>query len=474
VDSLGVYREQLDQLLDVAINVEGDEELLGKVVALANITHANATPAEWESLCQRIRTVFNIDEHDLARALGVTTPPDKSVPLAAPVSFESLVTDGWFGRYLEYTAESEAPAQFHFGAMAACISGALARRPLIQWSVAPTYPNLYVLLIGPTGSRKSSAMKMAGSLVTRAFPTTNILPSEGSQQGYARALRRRYAETARAADGLILASEYGVLVGKDKYKTELAKWLTDWYDCPDKWSRALSMEEFYELDNVYLCLCGCSTMSWLLDLPPDAVKGGHLPRHIPFEAAGRRHRMALPKFDERLAAELIESLGVRLKTVMEHMAFDPSAEKYLVSWYEGELCRQEGATQDEQVLAWYARKQAHVIKLAVVWQVADGGPPDALQAEWLHRARLVLDWCDSTVYNVYRQLGVTEEGAPVEAVLRFIQSRGGKAQQSDIVRAFRNRYNAGRVKGALQTLAAARMLLERKGPAWLGSVWEVR
>ncbi len=67
--------------------------------------------------------------------------------------------------YLEYTIDTEPPAIFHRWALLTCVAAYLARDVHIQHGHFKIYPNLYTLLIGSAGSRKSSAINIAKGLL---------------------------------------------------------------------------------------------------------------------------------------------------------------------------------------------------------------------------------------------------------------------------------------------------------------------
>lgn len=391
------------------------------------------------------------------------------MPGATPI--EDLISDGWFLRYLEYVAESEAPTSFHFGSALTFCAAGLGRKPLLAWEARPTYPNLYTLLIGPSGARKGSALALAQGVVEPALGM-NVLPNEGTHQGYAAALKSRYDKTQIWSDGIIVVPEFSTLMKKDRHKEGLVQWLTDWYDSPDYWARALRGEEQYELYNVCLSMLGASNMAWLRTLPEDAISGGYFPRHLIFLAPGRRHWKSRPRFNPVLKAELIYSLRKLHNTkIPDVMAFDPATEDYLDHWYEIEIRKEYATTDDKQVRAWMDRKQAAALKMAMTWQLVDGGPPGHLHKEWLAKARRMVDWQDESVVSVYKSLGTSQEGEIPIDIMELLNRNGGKMLASKIWRTLRNKYKSSRVREALDTLNKGR---EIKMTASEGETsWEV-
>lgn len=472
-DRLDVQRDELDRILEHDWSGSTDHEVLHGACKLAHLVYKDADAKTWAELTDRIRNAFGTDDTTLAGILGIdaTTVPPVNLPKSRP-EFRSLVKKGWLDGYLDYTSESESPAQFHFGAVVGAIAGCLKRQPLIGWEAMPTYPNMYILLVGPTGSRKTTAALRAVKTVQEACKELYVLPAEGSPQGFARALKRRYAETGTCADGLVVSEEYSVLFGGDKYKEALAQWFTQWYDCPSLWERALSGEEFFSFEKPYVSIVGCSNKPWLKAMPASAITGGFFPRHHIFDAPGPRHRKAIPLFNTALLADLASALRTNLSCVQPIMRLNDTSIRYLNNWYTNDLAVQEALSSDEQTSAWFSRKQAALMKLACIWQIADGGPADELCVEWLEQSRGVLDWIDFAVSDVYRSLGTTQEGEPQEAVLAYIESHGGRTSEAIMSRALRNKYRKPTILAALAMLESAR-LLRRSTNVVEGVVWTV-
>lgn len=472
----GHVKAALDGLLaDVrASGAAPSAALVEKIVELAKLAYATASPAEWEALSVQVRESLGIDEDELSARVGGehNVGLDVDVPTDYE-SFEPLVTDGWMRDYLDYTADTEAPAQYHFGSAITCAAACLGRKPHIGWRVMDTYPNMYTLLVGPSGARKSSGIQMASNLFMSAMPegVFNRLPEEGSPQGYAKWLRKRQYTTSKAADGLIVASELTVTLGKGKYQEELGKWLTDWYDSPAIWRRALVSDEYMEVFNLYVNFLGASNMTWLRELPQSIVRGGLLPRTLILDAAGKRHRKAQPKFDTLLGQKLKSELAIRLCDVSEEMALAPETERLMGAWYLGPLAQQEERASDEMFQRWVDRKQACALKIAATWQYLDGKSKSVLLPEYFDRARRVVDWADASVRRVYSALGVTDAGETQAAIVDLL-SRAPKNEmaQSKIVRALRNKWAAGRVLDALKTLQMSREVKSTSDPV-KGAAW---
>lgn len=70
--------------------------------------------------------------------------------------------------YLEYTSETECPTFFHRWCAVVSLSAYLGRRPYFKFGHFTLYPNLYCMLIGSPGTKKSSAIKIGAKLLKQA------------------------------------------------------------------------------------------------------------------------------------------------------------------------------------------------------------------------------------------------------------------------------------------------------------------
>ncbi|MEE8489950.1 MAG: hypothetical protein V3S43_06405 [Acidimicrobiia bacterium] len=389
-------------------------------------------------------------------------------------AFRSLVDGGWFGELLDYTEPGKSTPQFYFASALAYIAAGFGNEPIIEWQAITLYPNMYVLIVGDAGSGKGAAINKVKPIVCDAMGP-NVLPNEGSHQGFADCLMRRGLEMGTHADGLIVAEEFKVLISDDRHKTQLVTWLTEWYQYDGVWRRALkgNKGKEYAIPTPIVSLLGASNLAWLKKIPGDAILGGFLPRFLIFDTPPHEEKWgdAFPEFDSGAPEELRRPLEQALERVKPLMKVSVEAIAWLRGWHLGEHKDRYKQQSDDQVQKAFQRKQATLMKLAAIWQLVDGGPADELQVEWVQRAIKVVNWCDTSMQRVYGQLGVTREGEALSDVLDLL-GRKGKMRQVSIARQLRNRHKAPRVYEALDAL-------KEQGDATMtsdvesGRVWEL-
>lgn len=75
-------------------------------------------------------------------------------------------------KYLSYVQETEPPYIFHRWSILSSIGAILGRNFYLQFGHGKIYPNLYSLLIGDAGSRKSTAIKISAKMVRNSGYTS--------------------------------------------------------------------------------------------------------------------------------------------------------------------------------------------------------------------------------------------------------------------------------------------------------------
>lgn len=398
---------------------------------------------------------------------------DTTGPIAKRVSFDQLITEGWFKGFLDYTAPGKSSPQFFFAAAVTYIAASLGRRPMIPWGalVDNLYPNLYTLMVGGSGSGKGAAISRAAAIVCPAGQPF-ILPNEGSASGYADALKERYDATGDQADGLIVAEEFKVLLSRDRYKEQVVTWLTQWYQWSGPWSRALSTRAAPYFENPCVSILAGSNMAWLKKIPSDAILGGFFPRMWVLDTPQEEERWgkAFPVFDDALGLGLTEMLTDCLGDVPEAIVWPKLTLDWWETWYASDHRENFQAHSDEQMRYYLSRKQSLAMKLATIKHVVDHGGGDA-SIEPCAWAVAILDWCDRSVVSVYGQLAVTPDGEIADDVLRIV-GLTGSIDDRKIKRALRNKYRAFSVGQTLEALAYQGELRKVTGDG--GSVqWEV-
>lgn len=199
------------------------------------------------------------------------------------------------------------------------------------------YPMTNLLLIGPSGIGKSSAIYMAKELLpTLGADGPAFIQGQATQEGLHKALSMR-------PHAIIFASELANFFGRQRYMEGMVPYITELFDYKESMSRLL-MSGLTVIQKPSATLMGGSTVQWLQEqLPDSAAAGGFLPRFLIVKEDHKFQRVPYPK--ETLGPQRWrELMAYRQKIYHEFLE--------IVAGFEGEMTFEDYDAKDEYGL-WY-------------------------------------------------------------------------------------------------------------------------
>lgn len=282
----------------------------------------------------------------------------------------------WLTSYLEYTDNSEPPEIFHTWTAISTVAAALQRKCMINWGPLRFYPNMYIVIVAPSGkARKGTAMaygknflsrmdiKMAAESITREALVREILNS------YDTIIDEKTGDMTFHSSLTIYAPELVVFLGYNQQ--QLMMDLTDWYDCghgPEgKWTYRTKTQGTDEITGVWVNLYGATTPDLLRScLSLDAIGGGLTSRIIFVYAGDKRKSCPAPfltKEQQRLEVLLYEDLE-RIRMLKGNFMPDSSFIDRWVEWYMAQDANPP--FKSGHLMPYCERRPAHVMKLSMI------------------------------------------------------------------------------------------------------------
>jgi hypothetical protein len=134
---------------------------------------------------------------------------------------------------VQYAGErSEAAESFLIGSFMPVLAGCVARRAFFSWGGHPWYPNIYSMIVGSPGDRKTDALNYARMFVRGVIPPNRLLTGNFSKE----ALFDEYDESSGGSpDKLWLVPEGNVVMDtwKNDYGQKVASQFLQLYDCDE-------------------------------------------------------------------------------------------------------------------------------------------------------------------------------------------------------------------------------------------------
>ncbi|MDA2916956.1 hypothetical protein MYX64_08980 [Nitrospinae bacterium AH_259_B05_G02_I21] len=296
-----------------------------------------------------------------------------------------LPQDGWLADYMTYTDNSEADPAYHFWTGAMCISATLGRKVYVRSGHTTIYPNHYILLVGPTGNRKSSAIRIGEDLLEEAG-TVHIIPGELTRRDISAGLKDE-------GTGLFVATEdFGEFLSEEHYKPGLIPFLAQL--CEGRMQKRGTTPV-----SVCFNLLAEATTQWLHEDAHPAVLGPDF-MGLVILAVAHRHRYLFnpPRRDEKLRGSLVARLR-EMAPWRGEVPLTPPAAGIMSKWYVGLASGRLRLIDDPRVDEWYARKQAHALKMCLVLCASQGAT--VINQDILEQAIGIIDEVEDRMLDVY-------------------------------------------------------------------------
>jgi hypothetical protein len=330
--------------------------------------------------------------------------------------------------YREFTSGNEAHPTYHLFSSLIALSSIVSRRVWLDMDYFTIYPNLYVVLVGPPGNRKSSAMATTKYLLREL----QKIPFSGECISKEKLVEDMFAQE-RAIEGL-----------PDKYKdkriyspmticvTELSEFLaisqagmigflTDVYD-----------QDFYEhktknkgtsiITGPFLNLIACTTPEWITTyLRSDIISGGFSRRTLFVFETEKSNRIPFPTVTPamREAWARLFTHAHKLLEVRGAFQWDPEAKAFYSQWYINlEI------PKDENVIGYYETKHIQMLKIAMLVALSESTTSLILTKRHIEIALDFLKLVETNLARVFQSMGRNLLNITATKVLDLLRRSG--------------------------------------------------
>jgi hypothetical protein len=377
--------------------------------------------------------------------------------------------DNWLKTYLDYASKiSETPLDMLFWAGVSAVSGALQRRVFIDQGRFQLYPNFFIVFVADAGViQKSTTINTAIGLLKKVEGII-IAPDATTWEGFIKFMEENHqsdgtltenldAEQSKTSAVTISASELSTFI--DPQNKPMLSALTKLWDNEDVFVKLTKFSGTEEIEKPCVNLIGGTTPSWMRDsFDRWSREGGFVSRTIFIYGAKKRQLVAFPKKNltpdyYKTQTKLIEDLGAIGKLSGEYI-LDPHMMEIAEEWYRlhNEKVLKSGYVDSS---GFKDRKQAHILKLAMVLAASQGErmliTPELWgdAVEWIERA-------EQDFPKAFATVDQREELRSYFDLLEEIKKAGEAGIEKKIMlRRFSGRFNMREVSGALDMMAKA-------------------
>lgn len=369
----------------------------------------------------------------------------------------------WLDAYMEYTEMTESPASYRKWAGIGCIAAALQRKCWASWTLDVLYPNMYIILVGPSGLRKGTALSPALNLVKAVGLARSS--NATTPQALVQEMRRAYKTIPlnnvpyEHSSITIFSKEFTVFLEYQNHT--MLSMLCDWYDCDDDWYKDTVMRDVEPVIGVWVNLIAATTpQSLQLALPPDAIGGGFTSRAV-FVCAKRKGQ-AISPFDKS-PIEVTAAFRTKLVHDLEiiyHMAgqfrLSPAFVAAFEDWYFRES-QKPASVEAKRFSGYESRRATHVMKLSMILSASRSGEM-LIDLQDFARALSTLEATERHMGMVFQGYGMGRFSSIKKDVLQYIRQEAKKdplkhVQPHKVARAFSDDLDASDLAEVLGSLA---------------------
>lgn len=341
----------------------------------------------------------------------------------------------WLQAYVQHTRYSESPDSYHFWTGVATIAGALRRKVWIDQRQFQWTPNFYIILVGPPGVAAKSTSIRSGLSILERIEGVFFGPQSMTWQALTEALMN--AQEVVEVPGLpeaevmscltIGVSELGTFLRADD--GELVDVLVSMWDGQKEvWRRQTRTQGSTVIHNAWLNIIGCTTPAWLKDNFPEVFIGGGLTSRILFVYADRKRQLVaypgdlIPAAEYQQEAEFLYHDLKQIASMRGEYQLHPDAKRWGIQWYERHWTRDRPPhLQSDRFDGYYARKQTHVHKTAMVIAASKRNELILLEED-LIEADAVVSALEENMLKVFASIGVSPEAKKSTEIVSLVKS----------------------------------------------------
>lgn len=376
--------------------------------------------------------------------------------------------------YLKYSAKTEPPQSYHIWTCLSVIGAALQRKVYLRWGFKTLYPNIYVVLIGPSGCRKGTAMNIGKDLLQEINGI--LMASESTtREALIRDMKDGITTFTDPTDQMlkfhssvtVFSEELSVFLGQQNIKF-LAD-LTDWFDASDQWTYRTKGSGTDKLVGVCVNILGATAPDWLRSiLPQEAFGGGFTSRVIFVVEDGKKQVVADPRIPievQQMRPALVHDLEM-INSMAGEMSFSEDAMAIYAPWYEQQS--KAPAIKDPHFAGYCERRAIHALKLSMIVS-ASRSSERLITGQDFQRALALLEAVEPKMPRAFLGLGRAKYSEMTAQIFEYMK-RSKRATQADVLNKFDLDLDEYTLQLIMKTLSARKVIemtyLSEKGE-WL-------
>lgn len=348
------------------------------------------------------------------------------------MSNEQESQQDFFARYIQYTSGTEVPPFFNRWAAISGLGAWLGRRVWLQHGQFKIHPNLYVMLLGVPGTRKSTAIKTVKNLL-KATGYTSFAAEKTSKEKFLMDLAGVVGDDFKKEDFLdtpfgdddadkevfIAADEFNDFFGNNIL--EFVSLLGVLWDWDGRYENRIKNGVSIVINNPTVSILGGNTQTtFATTFPPEVIGQGFFSRLIPVyaESTGLKITFPKPPTVEDTTAIVSYLDEIRMRCCGE-MTVSSGAERLLDKIYKS------WKPLDDIRFAHYGnRRLNHLMKMALIHSAARLSM--IVDEQDIRYANTVLTHTEHYMPKAFGAFGQAKNSLLTYKVLQLIETNDGE------------------------------------------------
>jgi energy-coupling factor transporter ATP-binding protein EcfA2 len=335
------------------------------------------------------------------------------------------------------------------------VGAILGRKVWVQFGPEKLYPNFFIILLGPPGSRKSTAIKIAADLLKEAgyehwvgeksskekfmmdweFGFDKIFRGEDNTKSdkefndlLADNLSNQDLRT-KISPAYLKASELQAFFGNSSF--DFLSTLTDlWDNPPNHTTRYKNSKSLFIPNPVVNLLGGATATTFASTFNLNIIGQGLLSRMLLVYGAGKRMKLTIPPaLPNTPKEEILQVLNYLMTLPGGEITIDENARYALDDIYQDSY-----VVQDSRFLSYYERRLTHLIKLCIV--IACTEFTNVIDERIVVMANTLLTYTENFMPSALGEFGQSRNSEVSQTILDVIKAseESGGINASDLLK----------------------------------------
>lgn len=330
--------------------------------------------------------------------------------LALEKAQEERIFPSFLDAFMAYTSNLESTDKFRRWTGISVMAAALERKVWLDMGHFKIVPNLYVFLIGESGSGKSVTVNVGANLA-KEIDSIRFMSEQVTQASLIEQLHRSDkvievgGKKIRHSSVFCFADELIVFLREVSGTT--AELLTTFYDYHEKpWTKETKTQGETKIFGPCLNFLGASTPTWLSRaIPIEEAEGGFSSRVLFVVETDHADRLnpwpVLSEDDERTKRKLVEDLR-KIHGLQGRFEVSDEARETYAGWYKN--YRRNTKTTDSRFVGYFSRKPTSVLKVSMILSASEGNDL-IIEASHVEKAISFIDDLETTLFEAFGRTG---------------------------------------------------------------------